>query len=139
MRKLLYSAYCGCPSCSSSKGEKAIAEYFDVQTVQFERQKRFESCRIVFTLPFDFYVPAIHALIEYQGAHHYKPILYGKTQEHKQKALVNFGKRKRNDRFKKNWARRNGYRLIVIPYTVKDIAGFLQKKLGMGAALPIAA
>ena len=34
------------------------------------------------------------------------------------------------DRIKRNWARRNGYRLIVIPYTVKNIAGYLEKRLG---------
>jgi hypothetical protein len=38
------------------------------------------------------------------------------------------------------WARRNGYRLIVIKYTVKDVAAFLTKRLeelGVLEAVPV--
>jgi hypothetical protein len=90
-----------------------------------ESQQRFDTCRNVNRLPFDFHIVSLRTLIEFQGEQHYRPMRY-------RNAEIKFERVKKNDRFKKNWARRNGYRLIVIPYTVKDIPAFLSKHLSLG-------
>jgi hypothetical protein len=44
-------------------------------------------------------------------------------------AIQGFKKIQRHDSIKRHWARRNGYRLIVVSYRIKDIEGYLKKRL----------
>ena len=78
----------GCLKCRTSYGESHIATYLDSRNVVYETQKRFNECKNIFALPFDFYIPALNALIEYDGCQHFVPIeIWGgiealeKTQE----------------------------------------------------------
>lgn len=66
----------GCPRCSVSKGEKAIASWLDEKGILYEPQKKFDNCKNVLSLPFDFYLPDYNILIEYNGKQHYEPIKY---------------------------------------------------------------
>ena len=127
-----------CPTCKESLGERAVRDWLDTREYgdTFERQKQFETCRSKKNrfLPFDFGSDELMILIEYHGYQHYHPVnAWGGV-----KSLHGVQKR---DRIKKNWTHRNGYKLIVIPHTVKNIAGYLEKRLGniLPAALPIAA
>lgn len=66
----------GCPKCAfvESKGEKKIADCLDSIGVKYQRQKWFDGCRgKKRPLPFDFYIPAYNALIEFDGEQHFKP------------------------------------------------------------------
>jgi hypothetical protein len=108
-----------CPRCRESKGEKRIADFGGYL---FERQVRFDSCRNKRPLPFDFKVRGHNILIEFHGEQHYRA---GKFYL----SGFDFKSQKHRDRIKRNWARRNGYELIVIPYTVKNIEPFLEKRL----------
>jgi hypothetical protein len=108
----------GCPRCKESRGEKRIAQFVG----QFKRQARFADCRNIRTLPFDFIVQGRKILVEYHGEQHYRPSrwLGGKNK---------FIRTQHHDTIKRRWARRNGYKLIEIPYTVKDVEGYLLQRL----------
>ena len=64
----------GCPFCNESQGEKEIAKILTEMNIPFERQKKFEDCKNKLPLPFDFYIPSLNLLIEYQGIQHFKPV-----------------------------------------------------------------
>ena len=55
---------CGCSLCCSSKGEIAIQNWLIKNKIEFEEQKRFNDCRNIKPLPFDFYLPKYNLYIE---------------------------------------------------------------------------
>lgn len=57
-----------------SNGEEYIGKYLLDNRIAFEKQKKFVDCKCNRTLRFDFYIPFINAVIEYQGIQHFKPI-----------------------------------------------------------------
>lgn len=110
----------GCSTCCESQGERSVAVALEKLGTIFERQARLIEERK--GLRFDFHLPAHRVVIEYNGVQHYQPVAwFGGKKAHKQT--------RRRDRFKKTWARRNGYRLITIPYTIRNITGFLTRRL----------
>jgi very-short-patch-repair endonuclease len=103
----------GCPHCSESRGEKTIAKYLKDNHIPFIRQKKFTTCRNVFELPFDFWIPSKKVLIEYDGEQHFK------ANEHfgGQQAFANL---KANDAIKTSWCLQNNIELIRISYYEAD-------------------
>jgi hypothetical protein len=109
----------GCPQCASSKGNKRIFQLLTDAGVKFETEFRFETCRHRVALPFDFYIPALETLIEYDGEQHFKAIdFWGGEQGLKQ--------RQQRDLIKNIWAASNGKRLYRIRYD-EDIEIRLQQ------------
>jgi len=64
----------GCPKCRFSKGEKIISEFLISNNISFESQYKFDECKNIRKLPFDFYLYDNKICIEYDGIQHYKPI-----------------------------------------------------------------
>jgi hypothetical protein len=60
--------------------------------------------------------------VEYQGRQHYIPQRFFGGVE--MLRLV-----QHRDAIKRRWARRNGFKLIVIPYTVKNIEQYISKRI----------
>jgi hypothetical protein len=105
---------CGCSSCFESKGEKHIATILNSNNIQFIRQKSFDECRGKSNpLRFDFFLPELNVLIEYDGQQHFKPIDYfgGEKSLKKQQHL---------DTIKNKFASDNNILLIRVPYTLKN-------------------
>lgn len=100
----------GCPYCSSSKGELLIQEILKNNNITFEREKKFEGCKHKRMLPFDFYIPEINTLIEFDGIQHTKPIEFFGGYEA-------FEETKLRDDIKTNYAKENKIHLVRIPYT----------------------
>ncbi len=99
----------GCPKCNSSKGELQIESWLKYKSITYESQKRFDSCKNIKELPFDFFLPEYNILIEYDGIQHYEPVnTFGG-----EKAFI---KTKHNDSIKTNWALNSKYNLIRISY-----------------------
>jgi len=115
------SAKTGCPKCNYSKGEVAIENHIERLSLEYTPQKRFKKSNIPHH-SFDFFIPSYNLLIEYQGGQHYKPVKHFGGQE-------TFIKTKQRDNKKRDFARRNGYQLLEIPYYVKDIEKMLEDKL----------
>jgi very-short-patch-repair endonuclease len=95
----------GCPACGESRGERRVARTLDRLGRAYIREKRFDTCRDVRPLPFDFFLPAERTLIEYDGRQHFV--------ESDRFDLVAI---QRHDAIKTDWAQRHGMRLLRIPY-----------------------
>lgn len=115
----------GCQSCSacSSSGENAVEKFLSDVGVEHEREKGFPGL-IGKGHPywFDFYLPEINTCIEYNGIQHYEPVEFFGGQKALNETI-------RRDQEKRQWCQTNGVRLIEIPYTVKDVDGFLREAL----------
>jgi len=122
----------GCPSCNESKGEKLINDLLIKNKVQFVRQKRFLDCvntlvgKKCLPLPFDFYLSELNSCIEYDGEQHYKPVSTFGGEE-------SFIKLQGRDKIKNQYCKKNGIKLIRIPYTMKkeEIEPYILKELGI--------
>jgi hypothetical protein len=114
----------GCPRCSQSKGEKAIATYLLGHRIRHKPQwsdggraempKRYR---------FDFAVNRNGAfwLIEYHGEQHYRPTAFGSKAE--RASHENFLSGLKRDAVKERWCRQRQKNLLVIPYWEFDRIG----------------
>lgn len=111
----------GCPKCSESKGERAIRNWFEEHEINYIPQQRFKDLG---RLSYDFYIPNFNLLIEYNGQQHYKLVsVFHKNEQDLEYQL-------KRDKLKKDYAERNGYKLLVIPYTEFDnIESILEKTI----------
>jgi len=99
----------GCPICKSSKGEKNIISLLNDKNIKFIHQHKFNNCKYINDLIFDFYLPEKNMCIEYNGIQHYKPIDYF-GGEHC------FNKNKKRDNIKKKYCKNNNIKLKIITY-----------------------
>ncbi len=113
----------GCPICKQSRGENKIKNILDKLNIDYEIQKRFDDCKNILSLPFDFYLQDQNLLIEYNGIQHYKPIGYfGGEKTFKD----NFKK----DKIKVDYCKNNNINLLIISYKDFDqIEDILTKQL----------
>jgi hypothetical protein len=115
-----------CPICSESKGERRIREYLILYNIIFEREKKFDECRgNKNMLSFDFHIPILNTLIEYDGRQHYVPVNFYKCSD--EQAQKTFNDLVNNDNIKNNFCKENNIRLIRIPYTINNIEDYLKK------------
>jgi len=123
-----------CPNCAGSKGEIKIRDFLDDLNLSYEREFTFDDlwgdCDK--QLRFDFAVfnedNSLKCLIEYDGIQHYQPInFWGNEYSHTQ---LRFETLQRYDRRKNNYCKKNGIKLIRIPYTdFENIEEILEKQI----------
>ena len=108
-----------CPSCaeSESKNERLIKGTLECYDVQFESEKRFDDCGDIKPLPFDFYIPSINLIIEYDGEGHYLESFYKNRFDNPKEALEHT---KFHDDIKTQYCKDNNINLLRIPYWEKD-------------------
>ena len=107
-RKKEGTVSCG---CKKSKGEYKIAQLLMQLQIPFITQKRFDSCIFPKTnrqLVFDFYLPELNILIEYDGEQHFQKV---------KNDFFNYEELQERDNFKNEWCKKEGIKLIRIPYT----------------------
>lgn len=66
--------------CLVSKGENVIGKWLTDHNIVFETQKTFNDLKLIRPLRFDFYIPTLNILIEYQGVQHQRSGCFGKQQ-----------------------------------------------------------
>lgn len=101
-----------CPVCASSKGEKRVQKYLDLNSIKYIRQYRFKECKDIKTLPFDFAIfndNKLYCLIEYDGHQHFQAVDHWGGQEGLEKI-------QRRDKIKNDYCISNNIKLIRIPY-----------------------
>ena len=103
----------GCSNCNESRGEREIAKFLDKYKISYVRQKKFQDCKNVFELPFDFYIPSIRTCIEFDGKQHYSPIDYFG-------GIKAYESLKINDKIKEDYCEDNYINLIRINYNQFD-------------------
>ncbi|UYL05397.1 hypothetical protein DIDNDMLP_00412 [Klebsiella phage KP13-7] len=98
-----------CLKYELSYGEKEIASLLEYSNVSYIEEYKFDDCRNIFQLPFDFYLPELNICIEYDGEQHFKSIpFYGGDDK--------FKKQQNNDQIKNQYCEDNNIRLIRIRY-----------------------
>ena len=118
----------GCPRCKSSKGEEKIMSWLLSNSIGFEAEKKFKKCKFVKQLRFDFVLNKSDGrliAIEFQGKQHYKVSsnnFFGGKEA--------FIKRQKRDQIKRDFCKKEGIKLIEIPYWDFDnIEEILTKEL----------
>ena len=106
--KRFYS--CGCLQ-NKSIMEVFVKTILDNFNIEYVQQKRFDDCRDIFPLPFDFYLPGYNVCIECDGIQHFEPVKhFGGEQQ--------FQIRQHHDQIKTNYCLLNDIELIRLPYTL---------------------
>ena len=104
---------CGCSRSERvSIGESTIRDYLCLNNIEFETEKSFAGCKGIGgkLLRFDFYIPYLRTVIEYDGVQHYEPKEWFGGNDA-------FIKLKKNDEIKNNYCNAHNINLIRIPYT----------------------
>jgi hypothetical protein len=94
--------------CLKSGMEEKVSKWLIKAGLRFEREKRFQDCKRIRTLPFDFCVDG-KFLIECQGHHHYRSIAYYGGESSYQRV-------KENDKIKADYCKFREIPLLTIPY-----------------------
>lgn len=103
----------GCPSCKESSGEREVVKCLNKMDINFIRQKKFDDCKNIFPLPFDFYIASARTLIEFDGQQHFEPVeIFG--------GIEAYNKLKINDKIKNDYCEENYINLIRIRYDQID-------------------
>ena len=120
----------GNPYFTIYKGEEHIKQYLKKNNIIFTPQQKFPD--LIGTgggqLSYDFSIPSKKyglILIEYNGIQHYESSEFFGGEE-------KFKKQKEHDRLKKEYAKKHGYKLIIVKYTYdtyEDVAEYLEKEL----------
>jgi len=111
----------GCDCLIKSKGETAIINFLLKENIHFENQKRFDNCKNILTLPFDFYLPAYNLTIEFDGRQHFNINTKFYTPEIE-----------KNDKIKTNFCINNNINLLRIKYNEnieEKIKNYLYEKI----------
>lgn len=90
----------GCRECVEFIGNKKISKFLDRRGLDYTRQYRIES------ILFDFYIPSIRTVIEFNGKHHYQPL----------DSLDKYLNIKNSDKSKLEYCNENYINLISIKY-----------------------
>ena len=126
---------CGCLGIRTvkSKGESIIHHFLLKHNIAVQFQKRFEDCKNVIPLPFDFYLPDYNMCIEFNGRQHYnwKDYVFSNSISNEERKIL-FEEQKRRDNIKKKYCEDNGIRLLIIPYWDLDrVYDILKEELGL--------
>jgi Zn finger protein HypA/HybF involved in hydrogenase expression len=102
----------GCPICRSSRGEKEMEHVLTDLKIVFEHQKKFPELGLK---RFDYYIPFINTIIEYNGIQHYEPIEFFR-------GIDGYNKLIKSDFIKRKYCEENGINYEIIRYDedVKD-------------------
>jgi len=90
--------------------------------IQYIQEKRFDDCKHINTLPFDFYLPDYDICIEFDGIQHFEEISFFNTND-------SFDNIQKRDDIKTKYCLDNNIKLIRIKYSdiVLDKLKFLEK------------
>jgi very-short-patch-repair endonuclease len=113
----------GCKQCSlknkTSIGEQKIEDILIKYNILFKREYSFNNLKMIRKLFFDFYLPELNTIIEFDGRQHYEPIsFFGGENE--------YLKLKKYDTIKNEYCKSNKITLLRIKYNdIKNIEKIL--------------
>ena len=106
-----------CPYCTESDGERITTEFLKNNNILYKIQYKFDGCRNINPLPFDFYLPDYNVCIEYQGEQHYSEKEYNRLCRNSNRNGGFLGLLKR-DQIKKDYCKNNRISLLEIKYDI---------------------
>ena len=102
-----------CGMCNRSRGERKIENFLIENNIFFLPQHKFDDCKNVRRLLFDFYLPEHNTGIEFNGMQHYEENeFFGGTKGFQETIF--------RDKIKEEYCLPQGINLLVIPYWEKD-------------------
>lgn len=102
-----------------SAGELKCRLALEKLKINYETEVTFANCRSdKGILRFDFYLPELNKLIEFDGQAHFKPVCFGGVSQ--ERAEANFQRRLKHDKIKNNYCKKNKIDLLRISYTDFD-------------------
>lgn len=110
-----------CPLCAKkqSKGEQKIGKFLIDHHIPFIKEYKFPDCinpETLRALPYDFFLPNLNTLIEFDGEHHYFPVIFSNNKQDLDYFTKCHEQIKHNDAIKSEYATKKGIQLIRIPY-----------------------
>jgi len=112
----------GCSKCSTSKGESKIIKYLKKNNIKYDYQHRYNGCKNIYILPFDFYIPKYNLMIEFNGIQHYKEVDIFGGKSYLESVII-------NDNIKKEYCKNKHIKLLTIPYyfynNIEDYLNYL--------------
>ena len=116
----------GCQKCSESHGERKIRLWLEENNINYIKEYSFPDLISEDTkksLRFDFYLPELNTVIEFDGLQHFEPVeLFGGEEA--------YNKLKKNDNLKNNFCNKNNIKLIRINYKQEnEIEKILAKEI----------
>ena len=115
-----------CPYCKKSKGENIIKSILGNLNIDFIPQYKFEDCRDILPLPFDFYLPKYNLVIEYDGEQHFDINRAFNSNEDK------FWETVVHDAIKNSYCEDNNIDILRIPFwDNKNIEKLIKNKLNI--------
>lgn len=103
----------GCPRCSLSKGEGLVSSFLTAHGIEFITQHSFPDCQYKLPLRFDFWIPTLNTVIEYQGRQHFELGTFSSNDDLNVKGFIDTQIR---DEIKRNYCTDRGVSLIVVRY-----------------------
>jgi very-short-patch-repair endonuclease len=92
-----------------SGGERRIYQFLEKKGLEFQWQKKFDDCRNINCLVFDFYIPKYNVIIEYDGEQHFKMSNFSRSVEVNMKK---FEQVQKNDKIKTKYCQDKNITLI---------------------------
>jgi len=102
----------GCSTCKKSKGEMSISKFLIENNINYIQGHKFNDCKHIFSLSFDFYLPDYNILIEYDGEQHFRQVKYFGGEK-------GFQIGQKRDGIKNEYCENNKIPLIRIKYNEK--------------------
>nr|DAJ39015.1 MAG TPA: restriction enzyme [Caudoviricetes sp.] len=104
-----------CENCSKkmSKWEHIVREYLDDCGIKYISEYRFNDCRDVLPLPFDFYLVDYKKIIEVDGEQHFNVVTFGSDQR---VAVDNFKTTQLHDKIKNDYCIKKDIPLLRVSY-----------------------
>jgi very-short-patch-repair endonuclease len=101
-----------CPICAhtrNSKGMQKIRNFLTDNNILFDEEKKFDDCKNIRPLPFDFFLKDYNTIIEFDGQHHFTSIPAWGGHERLKTTQI-------NDCIKNKYCEDNKIILIRIPF-----------------------
>lgn len=108
-----YTCFQCCLEDSMSHGEHMAESIFKQHNITFVPQKRFNDCRDIYTLPFDFYLPEYNLIVEIMGEQHEHPVEIFGGQESFEKCI-------KHDKMKRDYLKSHNIDILDIWYYELD-------------------
>jgi len=107
-----YNDFFGTDSLNNmSIGEQRIKNYLERNGLEFVYQKKYDDCRNINPLPFDFYITKYNLIVEFDGYHH-----YGEVSKYDD----SLDKVQKHDGIKNKYCEDNNINILRIPYWKLD-------------------
>lgn len=102
----------GCPRCGIKQSHymDIVESFFENNNIEYEKEKRFDDCKYIRILPFDYYLPKYNMCVEVDGEFHYpNNNIYINRHSTYEKVSI-------RDGIKTQYCNDNNIKLLRLPY-----------------------